>query len=153
MKTRRRGPFVDLLMAEPQLSGGLQQQRAAENFPSLVERGHMNIWRPENDFPPPGSHVIWIAVATWSLYDLELLDLLETKLSRDAVTDNIYVFDTAGSPDIKDFNHYLPGVGKVYHTPVVGSWTNGVLEEKLSGAVARNWLVHRYGLPRVTGTA
>lgn len=107
----------------------------------------MELWRPGDPWPPVGEEVIWIAVATWSLYDLKLLDLLETQLSRGSRKERIYLFNTAGFPEF-NFEEHLPDIGKIFHTPVVGSWTGGILEERLSGALARDWLIERFGLSR-----
>lgn len=42
----------------------------------------------------------------------------------------------------------LPGIGKVFQTPVVGVWEKGVLAQRASGAAGRDLLIARYGLNR-----
>jgi len=78
------------------------------------------------------------------MHDLELLDAIEARLTAEGRNETIYLFDVSAFPDFKDFEKYLPGIGRVYQTPVVGSWKDGVLKERLSGAVARAWLSRRY---------
>jgi hypothetical protein len=62
------------------------------------------------------------------------------------VPENISVFDISAITDLGDFERRLPGIGKVFQTPVVGFWKNGQLTNRLSGAAARDWLVDRYRL-------
>jgi hypothetical protein len=137
--------FSELLNSSSDLASGQQQQRAAEQFPSLVQSSHMKLWQPGRDLPLNGAEVVWIAVASYSVPDLELLDAIEAKL-KGGQTETIYLFDLSAFPDFKDFERVLPGIGRVYQTPVVGSWNDGVLKERLSGAVARAWLSRRYEL-------
>lgn len=138
--------FSELLNSSSDPAPGQQQQRAAEQFPSLVQSSHMKLWQPGRDLPLNGAEVVWIGVASYSVLDLELLDAIEAKLTREGQNETIYLFDLSAFPDFKDFEKVLPGIGSVYQTPVVGSWNDGVLKEKLSGAVARAWLARRYEL-------
>ena len=138
--------FSKLLNSSSDLAPGQQQQRAAEQFPSLVQSSHMKLWQPGRDLPLNGAEVVWIAVASYSVPDLELLDAIEAKLTGEGQNETIYLFDLSAFPDFDDFEKFLPGIGAVYQTPVVGSWTGGVLKERLSGAPARAWLARRYKL-------
>jgi hypothetical protein len=45
-----------------------------------------------------------------------------------------------------DFESCLPGIGKVFQTPVVGIWSNGRLTEKASGHDAVRALRDHYQL-------
>lgn len=137
--------FRQLLNLNPRLPPGQQQQRAVEEFPSVVRQSHMELWQPGQDLIN-GDHGVWIAIATYSVLDLELLDALEAKLSCEEQKQSIYVFDVFAFPEFGDFEKYLPGIGKVFQTPIIGAWTDGILEEKLWGAEARQWLVRRYEL-------
>ena len=143
--------FFNLHRSRPDL-GHVEGQRLAEaQFPSLLEQSHMEMWQSGDALPPPGDQVIWLGVAVWSLYDMELLDVLEAKLVQEPLKERIWVFDT-DSFDRLDFEKLLPGIGKIFHTPIVGSWNQGVLEERLSGAKAREWLIYRLGLAGYRGT-
>jgi hypothetical protein len=46
----------------------------------------------------------------------------------------------------KGFEDYIPGIGRVYSTPVVGLWKNGVLIQKGAGVEGRKILIDRYEL-------
>jgi len=72
-------------------------------------------------------------------------DLIERSMNRTDLGDEIEVFDLANS-STPDLNKYVPGLGNVHHTPVVGIWENGVLVERASGARARDLIVDRYKL-------
>ena len=113
---------------------------------TLVHQSHMGVWRIGDAWPPAGEHVLWIGVATWSIYDMELVEVLEAKLSQDTGRERIYLFDF-DTADEFDFEEHIPGIGKIFHTPIVANWNRGVLEERLSGAKARDWVMQRYGLP------
>ena len=138
--------FSNLLLGRPDL-GHVERQRASEaEFPSLIEKSHMRMWRLGEESPPAGEQVIWIGVGTFSVYDMELLDKLEAKLSRETVKELIYVSDTVAFPEF-NFEERLPGIGRVFDVPIVGYWKEGVLEVKLSSAKARDWLMERFELP------
>lgn len=107
------------------------------------------MWRLGDEWPPAGGQVIWIGVGTFSVYDMELLDKLEAKLSRETVKEEIYVSDTVAFPEF-NFEERFPGVGRVFGVPIVGYWKEGVLEVKLSNAKAREWLMERFELPALS---
>lgn len=44
---------------------------------------NMERWRIGDAWPPAGEKVLWIGVVAWSMYDVELLDVLEAKLSHE----------------------------------------------------------------------
>ena len=143
--------FFNSQRARPDLGHVETQRLGKAQFPSLVEESHIELWRLGDPFPPHGEHVIWLGVAVWSLYDMELLDVFEAKLSQETLRERIFVFDMDSFVGL-DFENYLPGIGKIFHPPIVGSWSQGVLEEKLSGAGAREWLIRRFKLKGYRGT-
>ncbi len=138
--------FIDLLKTNGKLSPAQQQQQAAEQFRSVVDQSHMENWRPGEALPTQGKQIL-IGVASYSPSVLDILDALEAKLAVGATQDEtIYLFDLSAIPELRDFEDYFPGIGKVYQTPVIGFWKDGVLKEKGWGAAARDWLVRHYEL-------
>lgn len=138
--------FAELLKSDLHLSPSQQQQLASELFPSVVENSHMQLWRPGEGLPSGGTE-IWIGVASYSIPDLEMLDDIEAKLSRqNAEDETIHLFDVSAFPEFRNFEDLLPGIGKVFQTPVIGIWEGGVLKERASGARAMDWLAQRYRL-------
>lgn len=86
-----------------------------------------------------------IGVATYSLDELRLLDVLESKLSNQAGrSETIHLFDVSACSEMGDFELYIPAIGKVFQTPVVGLWEDGVLRYKAQGASATAWLRQRF---------
>ncbi len=105
-----------------------ENDRAGQLFPLLVERSRLHLWRPGE--PIVASRRLLVGVATWSLYDLSLLDRLDDAAARDAaVVDRIDVFDL-DRMERGDFEDHLPGLGEVLGTPVVGFWEDGIAGEK-----------------------
>ena len=144
---RTNTDFADLLKADLGLDAGQQQKRAMALFPSLVQRSHLAEWLPGQDVASSAPQVIWIGVAIYSIPELEMLDALAEKLSRETLAEKIYAFNVSTFRDFDDFEKVLPGIGNVYQTPAVGFWNNGVLKVKLSGAAARDYVKSRFNLP------
>jgi hypothetical protein len=135
--------FADLLL---KTSGnpGQAQQLAAELFPRVVAMSKMKLWRIGDPFSNVGSRILIGIAASYSIPDLQLLDEITSNIS-----DQMDVFDVSDCKEMKDFENYIPGIGNVYATPIIGYWENGVLKESLSGFHARNWLVNRYQLSSI----
>jgi len=141
--------FRELLEPIDGFSPGKLQEQASKRFPNVVESSHMEIWRPNDSQFEPHDQDVLIGVATYSLEDLKLLDEIEQRLSVHSAPERISVFDISAFTEMEDFERLLPGIGKVFQTPVVGFWRNGQLTERLSGAAARDWLVERYTLAKI----
>jgi hypothetical protein len=142
--------FADLLL---KTSGnpGQAQQLAAELFPRLVATSKMKLWRTGDPFSNVGSRILIGIAASYSIPDLQLLDEINNRLGGASnISEQVDVFDVSDCKEMKDFENYIPGIGNVYATPVIGYWENGVLKESLSGFRARNWLVNRYQLSSIT---
>jgi hypothetical protein len=118
--------------------------RRSDVFPELVARNsRLHLWEPDAPIPSTGRRLL-IGVATWSGYDMALLDLLGQETVSDSV--RIEVFDTAQCHSQADFDRIIPGIGRVFHTPVVGLWVDGVLTENASGAAGRDLVARVCGL-------
>jgi hypothetical protein len=79
-----------------------------------------------------------LGIAPYSLPDLELLDALkESHRQNSTSSQRVQVFDVLSCTNANDFDQYVPGIGRVYQTPVVGIWENGVLVQKATGLKAR----------------
>src|SRR5262249_27284589 len=106
-----------------------------------VAESRLHWWSPGNPVCERGKRLL-IGVATYSEYDMRLLDLLDDALGESRCSSiHVDVFDVLDCPTMDDFDRYVPGVGIVLQTPVVGVWENGVLKDKGSGAPAREKLV------------
>jgi len=131
--------FVSLLFGPG--DPGAQQRWAEAEFPSRLAGSRFRHWSPSTP-PPADRDRILLGVAVWSRYDLELLDRLEVTLTRHKQLPAIYVFDIDQIESIgpEAFEPYVPGIGKVYHTPIVGIWQNSVLTARAFGHKGRELL-------------
>jgi hypothetical protein len=91
------------------------------------------LWGREEAVPATGSFLL-VGVATWSGYDMKLLDLLEQTPDG---PDVIGVFDTNDCRSAEDYEARIPGIGMPYQTPVVGVWQDGELRASGSGYEGR----------------
>ncbi len=100
------------------------------------------------DLPPVpkiGQHIL-IGAAFYSVYDLELLDSVITALrNREPLDERLEIF-VLSCKNQADFEALMPGIGKVFQTPVVGLWKDGVLQDKASGRRAVEAIKRHYRL-------
>ena len=118
----------------------------SERFPAVVgEHPGLRVWCPGEGVPPDRPRLL-VGVATWSGYDMLLLDLLARNRKPAGSPDpgaNVDVFDVAACHSDEDFQQYVPGLRAVAQTPVVGVWVNGRHADSETGAAARN-LIAKY---------
>jgi hypothetical protein len=91
-----------------------------------------------------------IGIAFYSLADLSLIDELviarrDKNLSHSG-SESVVLFDVLTCKSMGDFEQLIPGIGPVYHTPVVGIWKEGQLVETGTGAKGRMLLSRLYNL-------
>jgi hypothetical protein len=116
------------------------------NFSGLVSESPFALHKHGESSAVVPSRVL-ICVATWSLPDMQMLDSLQEKLTQMSLREEqVEVLDVDTFTSMGDFENRIPGIGPVYHTPVVGGWRHGVLAEKASGATARKLICERYRL-------
>jgi len=132
--------FHDLFRQATQRVGDtFPPDRRGELFPGFVARSRkLHLWLPEQRLPDKGE-VLIIGVATWSGYDLNLLDLIEESPDN-AVRIEVLDVD-AGSPP-----QYPKGLPTGTHTPFVGHWVDGKLVGTACGFEGRALIAHVCGL-------
>jgi hypothetical protein len=102
-----------------------ENDRAEQLFLILVQKSHLQLWRPGN--PIAAGRRLLVGVVNWSLYDLSLLEFLDGFVKeRCAGVDRIDVFNL-DRMERGDFEEYIPGLGKVVGTPVAAFWEDGAL--------------------------
>jgi len=79
------------------------------------------------------SSTVMIFVAAYVSSELRLLKDVAKKKRR--LGQRVCVVDVLTCSQ-EDFNACIPGIGRVFQTPVVGIWEGGVLIEKASGYLA-----------------
>lgn len=118
---------------------------ADRRFPEVVARAPFRLWKPGDPILDKGERVL-LGVATWSGYDMRLLDVIASRLSRPRTAPiQVDLFNTADCKRGSDFKQYIPRIGEVLVTPVVGVWRDGRLEEKGTGAEGRNLVALMFG--------
>jgi hypothetical protein len=137
--------FFDLFVSHSTSEGWGDPVVADRRFPEIVAASPFRLGRPGDPIPERGARYL-IGVATWSGYDMRLLDVLVEAISRHPVDPPaIDVFNTTDFPDAEDFTAYIPGLGEVIQTPVMGFWNNGQLVCSLQGHAAREFISGIFG--------
>jgi|ERR1700733_10600791 len=147
--------LADLFTEKSHLPIAEQKDYVRLRLPEMLSGSHLNLWRIGDPVITLPRRVL-LGIATWSLYDLKLLDSLAESLDlAHAGEERVDVFDVDEEVDSKvllehHFEKYIPGIGKVFNTPFVGIWENGVLNQKGSGAEGRKLIADRYKLNYVS---
>jgi hypothetical protein len=115
--------FLDLFRHDtPPPPGQIYADDRSALFPNVVSRSpRLKLWPVSEPVPTTGTFLL-IGVATWSGYDMKLLDVLEHLPDG---PDVIGVFDTDECRSADDFEKRIPGIGLPYQTPGVGLWQDG----------------------------
>lgn len=136
--------FMGLLAENVRVSPDEQQLYAQDHLPTIVASSNLNMWKPGDPFPQKGRRLL-IGIAVYSTVDLCLLDALNEMLTSNGLdSDHFDVFSVLNCRTMSDFDNYVPTIGMVFQTPVVGVWEDGVLMERASGTAARELLCEIY---------
>jgi hypothetical protein len=143
--------FFDLFRSQtPPPPGAIYADDRSVLFPGVVTNStRFKLWEQGESVPPVGRFLL-VGVATWSGYDMKLLDVLEQTTTGPNV---IGVFDIADCKSDHDFETRIHGIGPVFQTPVVGLWEDGKLVARGSGHEGRLLTFRACGLdPAQIGT-
>src|SRR5207244_428451 len=122
------------------------QADAAERFTRLVAASRLLLWQSGDPIWSEGRRIL-LGVMTASMYDMRLLDVLDAAVATgETGTDRVEVFNWQSITSEAEQDRYVPGVGFVFHTPVIGMWEHGRLTATSSGPEARDALLSHYGL-------
>lgn len=114
-------------------------------FAVSVLRSPLHLWRPGEPVEQRGVRLL-LGVATWSGYDMRLLDVVEEALVRDSSTaPTVDVFNTQDCQRPGAFRRYIPGLRKVFQMPVAGIWREGALDWSGQGYEAREQVARMFG--------
>ena len=145
--TMRR--FIDLLTEQSKVPAEERPEWVTSQTKELLSRSSLNAWHVGDPIPVV-DHWVLIGIAAWSGYDLRLLDVLAQARAKPGAQERIAVFDIDVEGNASRGYDYLeriiPGLGKIYQTPVVGVWESGILKQCGSGFAGRNLIVDRYNL-------
>jgi hypothetical protein len=113
-------------------------------LPSFIQDGPFRLWEPGDPIPQRGVFAL-LGVATWSGYDMQLLDALQEAMSRPGNYPDVALFNAGILTSMDEFYKYIPEVPEVFHTPAVGVWRDGVLTERAEGYAARDLVARMFG--------
>src|SRR5215471_5072327 len=63
------------------------QRWAAAEFPNRVAQSRLHLWRPTDPIVARGTR-LFVGIATWSGFDLRLLDILDQALQEGTILDD-----------------------------------------------------------------
>lgn len=120
---------------------------ADQQFPAVVAASPFHLWRPDDPIIFKDNVRTLIGVATWSGYDMRLLDVIAEAVHRKPVDPPVVdVFNTADCQHTEDFARYLPGLDEVSQTPVVGFfWQEEQFSTLYQGHAARKTMAQLFG--------
>lgn len=144
--------FIDLLDAQYEREAEDRSKWATAQIEALLSESALHFWSPRGPVPAARQRIL-IGIVPWSEYDLRLLDALNRVFSdRQKANERVDVFDLDAAARVFGTFDFLqdtiPGIGKIYQTPVVGIWEDGTLMQKASGATARELISRLYNLGR-----
>jgi hypothetical protein len=135
--------FYELYQGHKKLLPGEQQAAVEREFPAVVA-GSPLLWCSPGSPPPSKGKRLVIGAGTYSAEDMKLLDLVRARAAQSSEP-RVEVFSTLACKSHEDFDKYVPGIGRVYQTPVAGLWVDGVLQEAATGAKARALIARACG--------
>lgn len=140
------GKFSDLLSGSGHIVE--KQREAHRRLPFVLSQSHLHSWSPEQDIFTQGMRFL-IGVATWSVYDLNLLDSLDEALANGKAKDRVDIFNIDDCITTEDLERYIPEAGKdkgMCQTPMVAEWRGGAKIQQASGHAGREILIKHFGL-------
>ena len=141
--------FESFGLEQSHITGASGTSTISERFRERLQLTPLNLWSPGDQIASEGTRLL-IGVAPYSISDLRLLDQLLNIAFEHKGKIAIDVFDVLSCTTMRDFDKYVPGIGQVFQTPVIGAWHDGMLVEAASGAEGRK-VVQRY-LPQLSPT-
>jgi hypothetical protein len=139
--------FFDIILRSPaRLNSAVDPQNDESAFAERLHESPFHLWKPGDPIPDRGTRML-LGLATWSGYDMHLLDVISESMMRETPTSvsRVDVFDTAQCNEAADFRKYIPKLRHVTHTPVVGIWRDGHLHEAKEGYAARDLAAGLFG--------
>ena len=135
--------FADLLQPGPGELPGVTQRFARAAFPAALAASRLDSWTRADASPTDTALVI--GAATWSGYDLRLLEVLNLATTHQTGPIRIVVFDIDSHPP-DELNQRIPFEGRLLVSPLVGYWRDGQFVESASGYAGRHLAYRVLGL-------
>ena len=113
-------------------------------FPTVVRQSSLRLFNPDEPIPTSGTRIL-LGVATWMTYNLRLLDVIDTGLSQTDNKDLVIDVVNVGRVMQEELDQLFPGIGHIFHMPVMGLWRDGILTETASGGAACDRVAKMFG--------
>ena len=124
------------ISAQPDL-----QREVDGEFWMAIEASRTRRWRKGDAVLEAGRRMM-VGLASYSRQDVELAqEIIDFQPREDSGVSVIELFNVLDVHEMRDFEQYIPGIGAVYQTPVVGLWEDGVLVRTAQGLSGQR-LVH-----------
>ena len=143
--------FQELLKPDLDATPGEDQRRASLLLPDIVGESHLLCWTIGSAMPASGT-LILVLVATYSHYDLAMLDILDEEVSRRPPGDlsrsvTVHVADLQRYETAGQLAKDIPVIdGAILQTPVTAVWEDGAWRRSASGKPARDLVASTLGL-------
>lgn len=133
------GRFTDLTHLTFGPSASDQQDAARKQFAQYVRDSKLLEFTSQR--APKNGTFLLIGAATWSQYDMALLDQIDVVLQIDRPSRlTVFVFDLDECQSTHELNERIPGVGEAFQSPVVGLWIDGKIVQTAWGFEARKFV-------------
>ena len=133
--------FVDLWENSKHMNPAVQQEWLRQEIPKRLSEGGVRLAQKGAGAPDR----IVVGIAEYAREDLQLLDNASVAASALGVILEVFLMTACRSQS--EIEEYVPHVGPVFQSPVVGVWKAGTLKESASGHAARALLRKELQLP------
>src|SRR5947209_339686 len=100
--------FVDLVYTCPAFDRrGRDLFDPDRELPRLLDKSAFRLWQAGNPVPREGTFVL-LGVATWSDYNMHLLDMLEEAMARPGDHPTVAVFNAGNLTSMEAIREYIP---------------------------------------------
>jgi len=132
--------FADLLENSKHMSPATQQRWLKKEIPTRMSEAGVRLAQKGSGAPDR----IVMGIAEYVPDELRLLDSVCKATSDLGLVLEVFLMTDCSQEEIEE---YLPGVGRVFQSPIVGIWKAGTLKESGSGHAARALLRKDLRLP------
>lgn len=123
----------------------IRKKKNGDLWADLLRKSRLHPWRPGDPIPSLGPRIL-LGLDSSSLVDPARLDTLSKSLGQASAGFRVDIFDVLECRPIQGYEEHVPGIGKVFQSPVVGYWQDGKLVEKAWGKEGRDLLSKVLGI-------
>lgn len=125
---------------------GTQQRSAHALFPKLVRNSRLNYWRVGDPILSNCQRLLIGVGASFSLTDLQFLEMINNRLEHIGSSAIVDVFDIADLEDEFQIAKYYEQFQVLHTHPIVGVWHSGALSRVDEGYAGMKLVFHSLGI-------